>query len=440
MAEVVDVGLADTHTKPESLHPVIRGRVLIVAFHFPPQAGSSGVLRAQKFCRYLPDFGWMPTVLTVKASAYERTDPMQLNDIPADVEVLRAFSLDARRHLSFRGGYPKLLALPDRWSSWLLGAVPTGLRAIRRKQIDVILSTYPTATAVMIGYILHRLTGKPWIVDFRDSMTEEGYPADPQTFRVYRWIERQAVTHASALLFTAPSAIRMYQQRYESLNPERCVLLPNGYDEADFDGIVWGHEPKRRLRLLHSGLVYPWERDPHPWFRALAKLKAEGKISKETLSVELRASGNETEFQKYVDHLEIDDIVHFLPALPYRASLQDAAEADAFVVLQGACCDHQVPAKVYEYLRMRTPILALTTHAGDTGTLLGDTGGATIIDMADETAIYENLSGFLNQVRAGSHPIPTLAKSRYYSRRSQAEKLSQCLHDAVGSPHSQHSI
>ena len=130
-----------------------RGQVLIVAFHFPPQTGSSGVLRALKFCRYLPEFGWMPTVLTVKPSAYERTDAMQLNDIPTDVDVLRVFSLDARRHLSFRGSYPKVLALPDRWSSWLLAGVAAGLRAIKRKQIDAILSTYPTATAVMIGHL-----------------------------------------------------------------------------------------------------------------------------------------------------------------------------------------------------------------------------------------------------------------------------------------------
>jgi glycosyltransferase involved in cell wall biosynthesis len=389
-------------------------------------------LRALKFCRYLPDFGWMPTVLTVKPTVYERTDPRQLSDVPADVEILRAFSLDTRRHLSFRGGYPKILALPDRWSSWILAAVPAGLRAIKRKQIDVILSTYPTATAVMIGYILHRLTGKPWIVDFRDSMTEEGYPADPLTFRVYRWIERQAIRHASALLFTAPGAIRMYRQRYEDLDAERCVLLPNGYDEADFDGISLRSKPAPRLRLLHSGLVYPWERDPQPWFRALSKLKAEGKISQETLSVELRASGNEAEFQKDVDQLGIDDIVHFLPTLPYRASLQDATEADALVVLQGACCDHQVPAKVYEYLRLQKPILALTTHVGDTGSLLRDSGGATIIDMADETAIHEEFPEFLNRVRTGSHPVPALDKSRFYSRRSQTKRLSQHFDKIVG--------
>src|SRR5579885_2273403 len=31
--------------------------VLIIAFHFPPQRGSSGLLRTLKFCRYLPEFG-----------------------------------------------------------------------------------------------------------------------------------------------------------------------------------------------------------------------------------------------------------------------------------------------------------------------------------------------------------------------------------------------
>ncbi len=435
LEQTEDVVPADLATEPGATHPSTRGRVLIVAFHFPPQAGSSGVLRALKFCRYLPDFGWIPTVLTVKPSAYERTDPMQLGDIPAEVEVLRAFSLDARRQLSFRGAYPKLLALPDRWSSWLLGAVPAGLRKIRTKHIDVILSTYPTATAVLIGYILHRLTGKPWIVDFRDSMTEEGYPADPLTFRVYRWLEQQSVKHASALLFTAPGAIRMYRQRYADLDPEKCVLLPNGYDEADFEGIVMRSKPGPRLRLLHSGLVYPWERDPRPFFRALSKLKDEGKISKETLSVELRASGNEAEFQKDVNQLGIDDIVHLLPALPYRASLQDAAEADGLVLLQGACCDHQVPAKVYEYLRLRKPILALTTQAGDTGSLLREAGGTTIIDLADEKAIYEKLPEFLRQLREGSHLVPALTKSRFYSRHSQTGRLSQYLDQVIGTPH-----
>ena len=402
----------------------------MVAYHFPPQAGSSGLLRSLKFCRYLPEFGWSPTVLTIHPRAYDRVNNSQLAEISPEIEVIRAFGWDTHRHLSIRGAYPHALALPDRWASWLLGAVPTGLYAMRKHGIDAIFTTFPIATAVLIGYVLHRLSGKPWIVDLRDSMTEDEYPQDPHTRSIYRWIERKAVRHAAKILFTAPGAIRMYHQRYPELEADRCLLVPNGYDEPDFDGIA-SRPPGRQLRLVHSGLIYPWERDPRPFFRALARLKAEEQISSESLSVELRACGAETEFQKDVAALGIEDIVHFLPALPYRAALQDAADSDALLLLQAECCDHQIPAKAYEYLRLRKPILALATAGGDTAGLLNETGGATIVDLADENAIHDAMPNFLQQVRAAIHPLPTVAKTKLLSRRSQAERLAACLREAV---------
>lgn len=408
---------------PSSVH----GRVLIVAFHFPPQAGSSGLLRSLKFCRYLPEFGWTPTVLTVQPRVYERVDGTQLADIPSQVKVIRTFGLDTRRHLSIHGAYPRLLALPDRWSTWLASAVPAGLHAIKQHDIDAIFTTFPIATTVLIGYLLHRLTGKPWIVDLRDSMTEDNYPPDPTTRRLYRWIERKAVRHASKILFTAPGAIRMYRERYPELAPERCLLLPNGYDETDFAGIVPRRAAQQQIRLLHSGLIYPWERDPRPFFRALARLKAEAKVTAADLSVELRACGAETEFQKEVAALNIGDLVRFLPPLPYRASLQDGADADALLLLQAECCDHQVPAKAYEYLRLHKPILALTTMSGDTAALLQQAGGATIVDVADEDAIYEALPQFLQKVRTGTHPRSCPEQVSLFSRRSQAQQLADVL-------------
>ena len=411
----------------------VPGRVLVVAYHFPPQAGSSGLLRSLKFCRYLPEFGWTPTVLTIHPRAYDQVNDSQLTEISAEVEVVRAFGLDARRHLSIRGAYPPALALPDRWASWLLGAVPAGLHRIKKHDIDVIFTTFPIASAVLIGYLLHQLTGKPWVVDLRDSMTEDEYPKDIRTRRVYRWIEGKVIRHASKIMFTAPGAIRMYRQRYPQLNAERCLLLPNGYDEADFAGIAAQCEPGRKIRLLHSGLIYPWERDPRPFFRALARLKAEGQISQETLSVELRACGSDAEFQKDVAALGIGDLVHFLPALPYRAALQDAANADALLLLQAECCDHQVPAKAYEYLRLQKPVLALTTAAGDTASLLNQAGGGTIVDLADEDAICQALPNFVRQVREGTHPLPSIAECRVFSRRNQAERLAHCLRDVVES-------
>jgi hypothetical protein len=417
---------------PEALKNSAVKKVLIVAFQFPPQAESSGYLRALKFCRYLPDFGWLPSVLTVHPQAYERTDPSQLNKIPASIHVDRVFALDAQRHLSFRGRYLRTLALPDRWASWCLGAIPVGLRTMRRENFDVILSTFPIATAVYIGWVLHRITRKPWVADFRDSMTEPDYPRDQRSWRTYRWIEKKVVRDATRLVFTASSAVRMYLDRYPNLSPNRCALILNGYDDEDFCGLcVSPRSPGRPLRLVHMGVLYPIERDPKPFFRAVSQLQKDRKLDASRVRFELRASGFESLYREIIRAEKIDNLIHLLPPLSYQEALQDAALADGLIVFQAACCDHQIPAKVFEYLRLAKPILALTSHEGDTAKLLQMTGGATIVDSADWRAIYSRLPDFLQAVETRCHPEPKPEAVLRFSRQAQTEKLARLLDEVV---------
>lgn len=406
-------------------------RVLIIAYHFPPCVGSSGLLRSEKFARYLPEFGWVPLVLTVHPRAYESVDHRTLAGVPDELLVLRAFALDTKKHLGFRGSYIDFFALPDRWVSWLFGAIPSGLRAIREHHVKAIFSTFPISTAVLIGYALHRLTRTPWIVDLRDSMTEEDYPKNITLRKVRRWIEAKAVKYASRIIFTAPSTLKMYRKRYPALSEEKCLLIPNGYDERDFVGLTERASVKASadslVRLLHTGLIYPEERDPRPFFAALSRLKREGKISNLVLRVSFRAAGSESLFQRMIDHAGISDMVELQPHVPYHQALQECADANALLVFQAANCDHQIPAKVYEYLRLRKPIFALTSHAGDTASLLNEIGGATIANLSEEQDIYVALPNFLAAVRQGLHPLPDPNKIRRYARRAQAGDLATCL-------------
>ena len=323
------------------------------------------------------------------------------------------------------------MALPDRWVSWWLGAIPAGLRLVRQLRPDLLWSTYPIATAHLIGLTLHRLTGIPWVVDFRDSMTEDSYPQDALTWRSYRWIEEQSVKYGSRFIFTAGSTRRMYLQRYPQLRTDQCLVIANGYDEEDFETLAFP-EPvpassDHSLRLVHAGLIYPEERDPRPFFRALARLKQDGRIHPMKLRIDLRASGAESYYAVILRELNIDDLVYLLPALPYRLSLQDCAEADALLLFQSASCNHQIPAKVYEYLRLGKPILALAPDEGDTATLLKGTGGATIVDLADEQALYATLPQFLTAVQNHRHSLPGYERIKKYDRTNQAGELAGCF-------------
>jgi glycosyltransferase involved in cell wall biosynthesis len=403
----------------------------MIAFHYPPCAESSGVHRTLKFTRYLPNDGWQPIVLTVHPRVYERTAREQLREIPSMVTVQRAFALDVGRHLSPFGRYPRWAALPDRYASWWLGAVPVGLRLIRRHRPQVIWSTYPVATAHLIGLTLHRLTRVPWVADFRDSMTEDDYPRDRLQRRAHAWIEARVVAHASRLVFTAPSAMEMYRARYSRLVPERCARIANGYDEEDFQALAPSSNvvlPTRQpLRLVHTGLIYPEERDPRPFFGAVSRLKRRGLAVAESLQICLRGSGSEAYYSRLLRERDIHDIVHLLPPVPYREALQECVDADALLLLQGASCNHQIPAKAYEYLRARKPILALTAARGDTAELLRGSGGATVVDIADEEAIADALPGFLARVREDGHPLPDMTCVGSHARERQARQLARLL-------------
>ena len=410
-------------------------RVLMIAFHFPPLRGSSGIQRTLKFAQYLPRFGWLPVVLSAHPRAYPIRGDDQLPDIPAEVVVRRAFALDTSRHLSFKNRYPGFLALPDRWASWLLGAVPAGIGLIRRYKPEAIWSTYPIPTAHLIGLVLHRLTGLPWIADFRDPMTDVSYPSNPLTRRIYRWIEKTTVHSCTRAVCTTPGTIAMFSKRFPDVPASRFYLLENGFDEDNFNqaqDAVAIAAPRARFELIHSGVIYPSERDPIPLFDALAQMQAEGSIGQASFQLVLRAAGHDDYLQQLIDARGIGPLVTLAPHVPYRVALAEMLSAGGLLVLQATNCNHQIPAKLYEYLRARRPILALTDPAGDTAATLRAAGIDTIAPLDEKNAIIVGLSRFLDLASAQKAPIATEQVVKSYSREARAQQLAVLLDQIAG--------
>ena len=134
-------------------------RVLMIAYHFPPLAGSSGIQRTLRFMQHLPSLGWQPSVLTTRSGAYENTSVDLMAEVPQGTVVRRAFALDTARHLQVGGRYLGWMARPDRWISWRFDGVRQGLKMIEEFQPEVIWSTYPIATAHLIGARLQKRSG-----------------------------------------------------------------------------------------------------------------------------------------------------------------------------------------------------------------------------------------------------------------------------------------
>lgn len=414
-------------------------RVLLIAFHYPPFGTSSGVQRTLSFSVHLRRYGWQPYVLTVRPEVYERSSPDQLHDIPNDVEVRRTTALDAARHVAIRGRYWSRLALPDRWSSWWLSAVPAGLRLIQKAKIDVIWSTYPIATAHRIGATLARLSRRPWVADFRDPMVEwvpaagRAFPADPALRKARLDVESRAVRDAGRLVFCTEGARDIVLSRYPSLDRARTAVISNGYEEQAFEAAVAMRRPAdtgRKRVLLHSGTVYLGpDRDPTAVMQAVRMLADLGLLSSDNFELRLRDPSNEAALRKMAEGLGLEELISILPPLPYRDALAEMLSADGLLLLQGENSNPAVPAKLYEYLRARRPILACAHPDGETARTLRKVGISTIAPLTDVQSIGSLLRRWIDSDESLLKELPSEESIAGFSREHLTAALSAVLAD-----------
>ncbi len=342
--------------------------------------------------------------------------------------------MDAARHFTIGGRYPGILARPDRWMTWRFGAVPAGMRLIRTYRPHVIWSTYPIATAHVIGDLLQTRSALPWIADFRDPMAQEGYPADARLWRSFKAIEETAVGHARFSVFTTPGAAREYSRRYPAA-ASRISVIENGFDEESFTGLDVASAARGALNpgavtVLHSGIVYPSERDPTHLFAAVARLVSVQRLVPGRFKLRFRASANNELLEKLTRQYSVEDFVEILPPIAYRPALEEMVRADALLVLQAANCNEQIPAKIYEYLRAGRPILALTDPGGDTAWVLREAGLDSIarLDSADEIAAL--FWRFVSTRGDGLRAIPDSNHVARASRKMRAAALAELLDQA----------
>ncbi len=410
---------------------------LLIAYHFPPIVGSSGVHRTLQFARYLPEWGWEPVVLTVHPRAYPRASVSVLDQVPPRLHVLRAQAWDTARHFSWRGRYLEAMAVPDRWASWWIPGVVKGLKLIRRHRPAVLWSTFPVATAHLIGVTLQRLTGVPWVADFRDPMVQPGLPRSPVAQRSWRWIEAQAVRQAARCCVTTPSTLEDMRSRYPQAPESRWVLIENGFDEGLFESVRDGQSGERSLpggrplTLLHSGILYAEGRNPIPFLKAFRVFRDEAPGH---VQVVFRAAGGEIDFASVLEDLGLRDAVRVLPAMGYREAVREMVEADGLLLFQGARFNRQIPAKAYEYIRAGRPVVALIDPEGDTMRMLRGWSYVYPARIDSEEKILAALRRWFEDLVTGQRPVRPSSEVNRLSRRARTEQLAAVFDDVTRGP------
>jgi glycosyltransferase involved in cell wall biosynthesis len=383
-------------------------RILIVSFYFPP-AGGGGVQRVLKLCRHLPELGVEVDVLAPDDPKWSAVDPGLAAEIPPATTVHRARyrgpshaqTPAARRaaasgvrgaavHAALLG---RSLLLPDPEVAWLPDALRTGVRVVREREIDVVLSTSPPNSAHVIGAAIARRAGVPHVADFRDSWLANPHRRyERRSVRAKRALE-QRIAHAALRKVAAVSAVTpsIAAEATELAPPGTPVrVVANGCDFDEFDGLVYARG--ERMRIVHAGSFFG-QRTPRPFLSAFATLLRERPALADRVQAvflgELRPADRE-----WALGLGLGSALALEGFRPHAEALREMRAADVLLLLVPRADGRGlsvVSGKVYEYLAAERPILALVPPEGDAATLLRDTGSAWIADPDDEAEILAAL-------------------------------------------------
>ncbi len=430
-----------------------RNRVLLVSYHFPP-VGGAGVQRPTKFARYLPDFGWDVSVLQAANPSAPLLDRSLLAELPADLVVVTARTLEpsyaAKRATGISApaspapSRPSLLRRvastllqPDPQILWYPDAMRQGRALLRRLRHDAILATAPSYSNLLIGARLAQWSGLPLLSDFRDewdisSTYWENAAQGAFVGRVQQRMQRAVLRRSRAIIATTQaSTARLAARAREAGSRATSHCIYNGWDAHDLAVAATAAPATPRvpgtLRLVYTGTLWNLT-SIAPVIAAIQQLAVEAPLLLPRL--ELVVVGRKTPEQQALMApltalgVRFADIAY----CDHAVALATMQSADALLLLLSDLpgAERVAPAKVFEYLAIARPILAVMPEGEIAALVRAAQGGGHYLpgDIA-------GIAQWLQLLLEASVPAPSSNASAPFERRALAGELATLLDTVV---------
>jgi glycosyltransferase involved in cell wall biosynthesis len=437
-------------------------RVLIISYVFPP-VGGAGVQRAVKFTKYLPRHGWEASVLTAANPSVPLFDSSLEADVPAGTVVVRARTYEpsyaAKASVASNGAAASRWSLkammksaarsaamtclqPDPQILWAPDALRQGAKLLQQTPHDAILVTAPPFSSLIIGKKLSQKFSIPLVVDYRDEWElSNAHWENRRTGSVIaRWQRRQqagVLRQTKAIVATTrASADSIARTAADCGSRASSTAIYNGYDPDDFSH-VGAEDEKTSLRSGGFRLTYTgtlWQlTNVEPLVRALEWLHSKNalKPGEAMLTICGRRTPDQSELLGRLSQTECKlDLRDYAPHSEIPKLLR-ASDCLCVLLADTADAARVMPAKLFEYMAARKPILAIAPP-GEVWEVLQGYPAASIHAPGDVEGIAASIQRYLsNRGQNGDDQITSDAAMKF-SRDAQAAQLSEVLNQVVG--------
>ncbi len=423
-------------------------KILIITYYWPP-SGGAGVQRWLKFSKYLPEFGYEPVILTVdeKQASYAQIDKSLLKEVSPDLAVYKTKTFEPYnlyRKLSDKkeipyGGFSnqkkitvfeKLsrfvrgnFFMPDPRKGWNKYALKKALELIRSEKIETVITSGPPQSTHLIGRKIKHLTGIRWIADFRDPWTDIYYYKDlfhsPLAAAYDKKLEKKVLTEADKIITVSAEVAKLLLNKIPG-SGEKIVVIPNGYDESDFDNtsnvsndfftIAYIGTISMSYRI--GGFIDAVSQLPEN-IREQMKIRFVGNVPDEILNLfQLKNLGSMVEVLGYV---------------PHEMAVAQMVNASMLIMAIPDSPDNKgiVTGKFFEYLAAGRPILAIGPLGGDVDLLVQKCTAGKFVSYDETEKMKSYILEIFDLYQKGTVWHETSGTDRYTRRNLTRELTSQ---------------
>lgn len=425
-------------------------KILIITYYWPP-AGGPGVQRWLKFVKYLPEFGWEPTVFIPENPSYPIVDDTLEKDVSKNLEIIKTKiwepyqiaeffgkdnkkfkagqfdvgenqSLKSRLSIWVRGNF----FIPDARVFWVNPSVNYLKKYLKENHFDALVTTGPPHSVHLIGLNLKKeFPNLKWIADFRDPWTEISYYQHLKLTKFadqkHRNLEQKVFENADITLATSYADAENFKKKGAN-----AVCITNGFDVENQEPRIENREPSTQFTLSYIGVLEQL-RNPEVLWRILNDLMKENEDFSKNFQLKFVGRIDDRILDK-ITNSELNNSVKNLGYLSHSEANLEMQNSDLLLITNFPEEKSKgiIPGKIFEYLATKKQIISFGPKESDVKRILEETHAGKHFSYDD----YESLKTFIlekfSDWKSGNLSSNT-ENIEQFSRRNLTKKLAEIL-------------
>ena len=426
----------------------MKRRVLLVSPYFPPHE-TIGSKRAINFVQAIRESDHWEVVVLASRPFSGECNPSLNATIPSEVPVYHAFVAPWRPFIRLlasnllkksqssapstqsRRSTNRSFTPFDQYLWDVPAAIHHGKKLIKRYQPDLIWVNADPWSGFLAAYHLNRITGVPWVADLRDPWTifEWRMLTRPRLVRrIISYYERRFFTTATRVVFNSETASQAYQGAYPERISKKFTFIRNAFNPS----LLPAPEP-----TINHPFIFGYFGGFRPVVPSAPLLKGfAGFVQDSGLlpdHVRFVVSGKvDPDFWHLAEELEIKPYIEMGKGVPFVDALSLLRSWDVLLIVAINDYRWMIPAKFYDYLFARKPILAASDNH-ELNSMILQTKSGKSAPSTDLQAIAGLFSSYYQEGKTGllSNENDILPYGQKNQNARFLEVMEQCVTNSI---------